>query len=258
MSSVQVSSVALLQVSDQISRNQSSYGVLVGKKGEDIAIARALPLKLNKTLVDWNHLHKHLTLTKTSLPQYELIGVYHINDDTTVTEEALQVFEQFVSSLPSIYAVFTPSSEVASFDFNTQTPLHTIINASLVESIATNSIANHRQYAEDAVLGDSEGLVISVDQLEKKVRAIVARLDAGDYSQEQLNKVVLLANKVEAFKRLNHPAEDPLLLYATNLALLTTQLNSLDHLKSQIKKNIVRYGMNSRSLASDTFETYHD
>lgn len=259
---VQIHSLALLNISDQLSRKISGkIGVLLGNVIDDtVVIAACLEIKANQMIIDWEHLHKQLSLMKVVQPQYKLIGVYNINEDTTPNQDTKSLVDQFQSFSPLIYVVFgnrNLSNEdefTSSYDYVTHTRLQTSMKTSSVESIVTNTINSHQYYSRDPLPSNndeiSEGINTSLEQLELKVRKILT-YNPQEHSLKQSlelnNSITHLANKLRSFKELNVELNDNTEFPTTQLSLLTSQLSALDNLKAQIATNIIRCGMNSRS-----------
>lgn len=255
---VQIHPLALLNVSDQLSRKiTGKIGVLLGNETEDtVVVATCLEIKTNGTVIDWEHLHKQLDLMKVVQPQYKLIGVYNISDETNPNQDTKSLIDQFRSFSPVVYVVFgyknlsNDDDFIRCYDFNTQTLVQTSIKTSNVESIVTNTISNHQYYSRDPMPSNNDssavGITKSLEQLELKVRKIL-EYDPLQQRLEINNGITHLANKLRSFKELNIELNDNVEYLTTELSLLTSQLSALDNLKVQISTNIIRGGINSRS-----------
>lgn len=264
----QINSLALLNVSDDISRKRDGkFGVLLGTiRDEIIIVATTFELKLKENLVDWEHLHKQLTLSSTVLPQYKLVGLYQISDRPEPNNSTFSILEQFVDSTPFIYTIFgfshnqngtkitEQNNYVKSFNYATHEPVQTVIHTNSIESAATSTIVNSKHYTDESKESDdthNEGLRFSIEQLEQKVEKLLSfkvETDNLSKSLEINNLITHLSNKLNSFKNLQIDATDDLSYQSSQLSLLTSQLTALENLKANICKNIIRFGLNNRAV----------
>lgn len=259
---IQINSLALLNVSDHISREKTGkYGVLLGTKNESndsITIGTSFEVNFDGGSIDWNHLNKKISLMDTVLPQYRLIGLYQINENISPNDETKLMIEQFASSNILIYVIFglnrTDDQIAKAYTVDDLSPINTRIQTTFIESAATSTIINHQYYSNQLEKSNQlpikdDGLSISLNQLESKMEKILNCLDTlpDDKKFETHKLVVHLSNRLKSYDPKSELSGFNSKAQSIQLSILTSQLAAIDNLNYQISKNLKSYGINSRS-----------
>lgn len=256
MATVHIHPVALISVADHTARSQESpFGVLLGHTTDNgIFVCNSFNLKFQNGALDLGFFHRKLSLTKTVLPQLEFLGVYEITTDldhtASMTSFASQLSDEWV-----VNVAFPSSNECDTFLAylrGSTKPVRSVVTTNEIDAVAAATIINHRYYSDDKQAtedANNNGLVLSVDQLHQKVARIVTHQSQNTPESFEAERLITyLANKVAAFKNLSEcDADYNHQLQTAHLSVLTSQLSALDSLKSQVSKNIIKHGMNSRA-----------
>lgn len=216
---VQLGATALYAILDQISRNQCPVGVLVGKHDEtSIYIASAFELKWLGQSIDYDYLSKRLKLLLAVFDNVSLVGLY-----LTTGEAPTHILEDFRVNgdvLPPIY-ISINDKEIECFSFKDHSPLLVNILAEDTETIATKTLHLHANYTGDEpelTQVTEEATAYSLQQLERKIRAILAAENLGEEAERDL---VYLANKLS----FSNGEDRSLELITSRLSILTNLLS---------------------------------
>ncbi|ABN64787.2 predicted protein [Scheffersomyces stipitis CBS 6054] len=255
--SLQLHSVTLLNIADHVTReSDTAFGVLVGRVSDSCTVYTSFELLLDSTntSIDNDYLYRRCTQFTTVLPHYSVVGLYHIGSLSSQNEKMIQdmmnQFSQFIKN-------FSENS-------SKNEPVATVLCASESENIASTTVANYKTYftteTDKAAADDfsrqkhNKEIGDTLVHLSNKVERILQYLQdqSTPVSDEEIQKtieinnlVVQLSNRLSAFRASETPANISDKLQSAQLGLITEQLNALDNVKSQIAKNLVRFGINT-------------
>ncbi|KAG2736336.1 hypothetical protein G9P44_000426 [Scheffersomyces stipitis] len=153
---------------------------------------------------------------------------------------------------------------IQGYSYPENEPVATVLCASESENIASTTVANYKTYftteTDKAAADDfsrqkhNKEIGDTLVHLSNKVERILQYLQdqSTPVSDEEIQKtieinnlVVQLSNRLSAFRASETPANISDKLQSAQLGLITEQLNALDNVKSQIAKNLVRFGINT-------------
>lgn len=218
---VQLKATALYAILDQISRNASLAGVLVGSESDDsILVADVFELKWLDHKIDYDNLNKRLRLLLVVSPQASLVGLYLTDGKPPLG--AIEDFKQYGDTLPAIYVLFQ-GKDIKCYTCSEHLSVPMTILAESTEAIATNTIHSHANYTKDEpelTQVSEEAVVLSLDQLESRVRKL---LKATELSADTERDLVYLANKLSTSPK---STPDDLELISSRLAILTNLLSA--------------------------------
>lgn len=216
---VQLRATALYAILDQISRNSTAAGVLVGSESEDgLLVADVFELKWLGLTIDYDNLNKRLRLLLAVSPTASLVGLYLINGKPP--QAAIDDFRQNGDRLPPIYVLFQ-EKDVQCFASSNHTPVPFTILAESTETIATGTLHSHANYTQDEpelTQVSEEAVVYSLEQLEHRVRQLLA---TDNLSPDAERDLVYLANKLSSAPE---SKGGDLELVSSRLAVLTNLL----------------------------------
>lgn len=234
---VQVQALTLYAISDQISRNSCSYGMLIGTQTDNlIRVKDAFELKFDNGSIDFAYTSKRLALLQTVSPSLEWVGLFTI-DGRSIPDAIWSQFLQ--STVPTICLTFHPEmKKILCLHSITREALPVAVVAEETEEIATSTIHSHYNYTNEEpelTQENEESLALSLQQLERKVHSILAK---ETYSAETERKLVHLANKLSNYQ--GEPS-DAYQLFSSQLSLLTNQLSTVGAARELVNNLIFRY-----------------
>lgn len=232
---VQVQALTLYAISDQISRNSScKYGVLVGtRSGNDIRVNDAFELE-TWTSINFSYLEKRLALLQAVSPRTSLVGLYTIGVEQ-LPDTILPQFQSKGMETPIYIAFQKDLSEFECYDSDKK-KLQVSVVAEETEEIATSTIHSHYNYTKEEpelTQENEEGLVLSLKQLEKKMRVV---LENPSNNAETDRQLVYLANKLANFQ--GKVSGDLYQLLSSHLSLLSNQLSAVNAAHAQANRRI--------------------
>lgn len=235
---VYVKAVVLFAISDQRARILPfKFGALVGHTSKaDTIVTDAIDIKTDAAAaVDFDYLHKRLSLLLAVSPNTKLIGLYCTGDADF--DVILNQFTNFQDSVPSIcLSLGEDSKSLKCIDSASKDTVAVSILPGESEQIATATIHNHPNYStEDPELfqNTEEKLMLSLEQLEQRMRMILSSPSRGsDYDRT----LVYLAKLVAGYKQDADSTDYE--LYTSNLSLLTNQLLMINGVDSQLMRGL--------------------
>lgn len=248
---VHFKAAALLSMSDkQARKSKLQFGALVGSVSKsDIYVTDAFDLRTDgNNIVDFEYLHKRLTLLLAVSNNANLVGLYSIEE--TDFESILTQFQNEGHNTPAICVTTTTDiAHLRCVDSLSNDQISVTIRPGETEEIATSTVHNHANYSKEEpelVENGEESLLLSLNQLELLTRKILA---SSKVSSETDRNLVHLANLVA-----NYKAEEGLNDWKSNHELLTSQLCLLDNQLAAINgaENQV-----ARHIMSQLTKTYH-
>lgn len=282
--SVELNSVTLFNLSDQVSRNNVEYGILLGR----VAVTDPLLFQVhtsfeiiinNANVVDLDFLNQRLKQFQVVLPQLCVVGVYQVNskEPSSQTVSTLgQILQHLHITTPLLilnydsiksFKVFSYFDEVVS-----SLPLK-ILSFDEVEKISTFTISSEHvtgkkadgHQDEDVVIGGEidthyAKLSTSIDQLTIKVEQILhylndnadkPRLTADEIRVQSL--ITHLANKVDLISSSKEivvsDIDTEFLIISSKLSLLNSQVTSLKNLNNLLAFGSLRIDRASKDYS---------
>ncbi|CUM57058.1 uncharacterized protein AC631_05986 [Debaryomyces fabryi] len=220
ISTVQLHSIALFNLSDHITRQEKSkFGILLGTTDKTtITVTTSFELLFDNDLdISTEFLKKRLDQFNAVLPQYTMVGFYQLINEQDPNSATLSVLRQLQdyqkrTSVQEKHLIFTlinmgkfhnaeGAEPFKSFlHENRSLPLRTSILANETENIATSTIVNHPNYFSSEISRDAndinndfkldkhnEELSVSVNQLHAKVESIIKYLQHRPKDNESKN-----------------------------------------------------------------------
>lgn len=217
---VKVRATALYAILDQISRNASPVGVLIGSQSDDlVTVTDVFELKWVQHTIDYEYLTKRLRLLLAVSPNATLVGLYLTTEEPPL--EALTDFIRNNDAPPPIYLTFH-ETKIKCFSSSDHSPLAATIVAEGTETIATKTLHLHANYTKDEpelTQVKEEAVAYSLEQLEQKVRLL---LSTEDTTPETERDLVYLMNRLSSAPE---ASEENLELISSRLAILTNLLS---------------------------------
>lgn len=285
---IQLHSVALLNISDHITRHlPTQFGILLGMvENHDAIVHTSIEIVFNDSgSIDLEYLTKRLKQFEIVNPTYIPIGLYGFTDEKHIVENVFQQLKTVVGETLTCTIIHIRDMEkveehnIKSLPFYSYVgdfhhPIKTILSTSESEYIATTTAVNNKSYftndrANDEFSGDvpmsqyTENVSISVNHLHDKLQKVILYLQSlgtleGKSPQEVEkiidinNKVVHLANKINNASKHQQSFNVNLneRLQTPTLSLLTDQLAALEGLKTQIARIVIKDGMTQAQLGT--------
>ncbi|CAH2355476.1 hypothetical protein CLIB1423_27S00452 [[Candida] railenensis] len=202
---VNLHSVLLFNLADQLSRNSSEFGILLGTKTDDnvTSIHTSFEILINRSsqngnevVVDLSFLQKRYEQFQIVLPNYHVVGVYQMNtlEPTYITNSILNQISAHIPNPEFVVLFYNGEKSLSAYPYNGENILNTAQKIQLnilandeIEKISTFTIANHSQYTGSTHAGGPKEAVStstrladhykilsgSVDQLTKRVEKIL-------------------------------------------------------------------------------------
>lgn len=222
---VNLHSVLLFNLADQVSRNYNDFGILLGTKSEDndvISVHTSFEILIDgdhNEVVDVEFLRKRSEQFKVVLPQFEIIGMYQINtlEPNARTNSILGQIGSHIPTADLVVLLYDGEKSLCAYPSDGKQSVNTAQKLQLnilandeVEKISTYTIANNSQYTGSVHGGGGGGsketsstkkqltdhykiLSGSVDQLTIRVERIL------QYLQENHLAVLLLSADSESY-----------------------------------------------------------
>lgn len=253
--SVKLHLLVLLNVSDQITRNQSQHkiGILLGNsRQDDIVVQTSFEIVIKNGTIDQEFLFTRYGQFKTVLPNYNIVGFYQVGEFTNLIQPQLvNFFNTYNIPYDELMVIFDRDliTSVNASSTYANHPVKSILLSNESERISTITTLNHAKYTDESTKQDvsinlhQNSISQAINQLSDRIETILTWIKSGntlDFQQNIAikNQITFLASKLKPFK---HSSSNFQQLQASQLSLLTEQLVSLENLQSEIKNNILRY-----------------
>ncbi|ODV79696.1 uncharacterized protein CANTADRAFT_25590 [Suhomyces tanzawaensis NRRL Y-17324] len=276
---VELHSLVLFNVSDHIVRgSEGKFGVLLGvDDGNQIVVHTSFETLVVASTIDQEYLQRRLDQFRTVNPAYHIVGIYNINNSTSLNSLTISIVEQTKQCIgingALICSVFDSNelrskestAAFQSYLLGTLEPLKTVVRTNESEFIATTTAVNHQEYSGSTAADEGpsnvehkENMAMTVNQLNEKVLKVIQYLETSSEAKttedsakrNEINRLVVhLSNKLDTIKRMGSDRSnaDQVTLQTAQLSLLTEQLTILDNLKAQITKHVVWHGLTNNN-----------
>lgn len=234
---VYVKGVVLFAISDHRARKLPfKFGALVGNNSQaDTIVTGAIDIKTDAAgVVDFDYLHKRLSLLLAVSSNAKLVGLYCTEDADF--DALLNQFANHQDKVPGICVTLGGEPNLLKcIDSVSKDPLPVTILPGESEEIATSTVHNHANYSTenpDIFQNTEETLMLSLEQLEQLMRKILATPSQGSNYDRTL---VYLANLVAGYKQEKGTNYE---LYTSQLSLITNELLMINGLESQLMRRL--------------------
>lgn len=274
-----VNSVALFNLADHILRRTGSFGVLLGlQDGSIVSVYSSFELLVREGTIALDHLQARYEQFVTVFPQYAIVGVYQVN---TVVPSLLSVSVMLQvqaavamsgTGAAMVLMMYDLAKTFKAFAGVQLMPTPVKIAASdEIEKISTFTVSNHSRHsaveandAEEAAaaagqLNDHCAILsASLDQLEARVQKILTFLASGCISKKDVatraKLQTLIAHLAQKVATIDSDAATLSPLQENNLmslevGLLNAQASTLESLRANISRQIIKAGVISQHYA---------
>ncbi|KAK6454626.1 uncharacterized protein RJT20DRAFT_130815 [Scheffersomyces xylosifermentans] len=225
---ISVHSVTLLNISDHVTRqSNTNFGVLVGRVTDGNCVVHTsfeLLFEKDNTTIDMHYLYKRFVQFKTVLPQYTIVGLYHIRDNLAPDDTTLDAMTQLQGindalkkyansgeeSSTSFYVIVNPKDfrevhdkqvdalPLQGYLFPENWTVTTVISSNESENIATYTVANNKDYFSTEKSKDVTSNEITTAQSNKEIAVSINHL------QEKLVKILQYVEYVTTSESIPH------------------------------------------------------
>lgn len=260
--SVKLNLLVLVNVCDQITRDQSGdqFGVLLGNERDgNLVVSTSFDIIVKNGILDQDFLFTRYGQFKTVLPNYKIVGVYHVTSSIvdltlSIRDQLNNFFDNYSIHHNDLVMIFDKNlisnNKINASSYCKIQPIKTTFISNESERISTLTTVNHPNYSDESAKQDisldhhQKNLSQAITQLHDRFNTILNWINSDknvDLKKKiQINnQITFLASKLNPLK--NSSTNTFLQLQTSQLSFLTEQLSSLENLKSEIKKNILRY-----------------
>lgn len=192
---VNLHSVLLFNLADQLSRNSSEFGILLGTKTDDnvTSIHTSFEILVNRSgpngievVVDLSFLQKRYEQFQIVLPNFHVVGVYQMNtlEPTNVTNSILNQIGAHIPNPEFVVLFYNGEKSLCAYPYNGENILNTsqkiqmnILANDEIEKISTFTIANHSQYTGSTHSGGPKEAVSTSTQLADRYKILSGSVD---------------------------------------------------------------------------------